>query len=163
MPRTDGVLETATEVLAKSRIGVLGQRVIDFWSVLAVKKPEVIITCEGGDDASIIAPGVPFISPERLDLRRKLWTNRSFSRLASVARRHLTALSVNPSDPLLLLAYCSTPEWEQLEHETGGAIRVIAQPSALKARLDDKIYARARLAARGLPVPRSIVGLGHGL
>lgn len=157
MSKIDDPCEVARDALSKFRIGVLGQRVIDFWPVFAFKKPEIIISCEGGDDASTMAPGIALVSPELVNQRRMLWTNRSLADLAKVAREDLSHLSISPSNPLVLLAYCGTPEWEQFEEETGGAIRVIAPLAALKARLDDKIYTRSGLAARALPVPRSVI------
>lgn len=149
--------EDIRNLLSKCLVGVLGQRVIDFWPVFALRKPDIIVTCEGGDDASAMAPGVLHISPEPVLFRRKHWTNGSLSELATSARGNLDQLLASPSHPLLFLAYCGTPEWEDVSQKMGGVIRLISPPSAIKLRLDDKIYARKELAARGLIVPQSIV------
>lgn len=157
MSQISTFLTDAARFIAASRIGILSQRVIDMWSILSLVNPEVVITCEGGNDPTILTPQALIISPERLDNHRKIWTNQSLADLVPLVRdRHFGSIGKDNA-PLTLLTYAATPAWEQFVTEQAGSIRLLAPSAGLKHRLDNKIRTRACLAAEGVPVPKYLI------
>ena len=133
---------------------MVGQRAIDFITLARIASLEVVILCEGGEDATRLAPNAYHISAEQFDSCRRQWTNASLGVIAEIATSRL-AVHTSHKDPMFLLSYAASWEWEQLANQSADSVRIVAPRAMLKTALDNKAYVRDRLAKARIPVPRS--------
>jgi predicted ATP-grasp superfamily ATP-dependent carboligase len=137
------------------QLAIIGQRVIDFWPILARRRPVVVATCEDGDEIEeFVGDGVTVISPEWLEARRRQWTNRSVGDLVTRAVPALNRALSDSVNHFVVFPYCATAEMDAYSRDR--AMRVAAIRAELKARLDDKIWMRSQLKALGLAVPNHV-------
>lgn len=150
-------ISSACHFLSNYRLGALGQRAVDFWSVSKLAPVEIFIMCEGGEDATLLAGNSLVASPEVEDKHRRVWSNRSIGGLVHLGRQGLDQiLNTDPERPIYILAYSATSEWEHFVAESSIPCKLVAPPALLKDALDNKIHVRSQLSKLGLPVPQSV-------
>ena len=142
--------------LTQARLGWLGQRATDVIPLLQLTNLDLIVTCEGGEDAAWLArqAGAALVALEHRERVRRVWSNASLDLLAGLDWMDNAAHQARRTDEqtLSLVAYCATPRWEARAHQPASKVRLLAPPASLKHLLDDKWAFRAQMAAQGLPV-----------
>jgi hypothetical protein len=134
---------------------------MSFLSILATQRPVdalagfhgapgCVVTCEGGPDADAVAQrlGCPVRSLERRVGVRRAWTNES-------VRETLALLDERDLEPGgKLIPYSSSAASESFAAAAGA--RLFSCQSALKARLDNKLFMRRVLDGIGVRVPEHV-------
>jgi hypothetical protein len=155
-------VDGAERLLQQERLVCVGQRAVDFLSLLRYARPELLLACEGGPEAAAISAEfqVPLATMEECGLRRR-WSGPAVEQLLAFAPAVARLVGFrrqggSGSRHLWIVPYLSTPGWQRLVDDTPG-LRLLAPRPSLTTALENKTQLRARLRAAAFPVPPSCV------
>jgi len=145
-----------------TEFGFQGLRAADSIAVEASLPLSFIVACDWGMDGSKWNTRLKYFAVERDSGKRIVWTHTSIveaykCKWGTEIKAYLTSSDV----PRIIVPYRSTEFLEQLASESSGRISILANPLALKTRLDDKVAFRQEAENRGIPVaPGETIQIG---
>lgn len=126
------------------RFAFAAQRPSDALALGRSDSPALLLTCEGGESAAVVARGLgaKLIAVEDQTLSRRAWSNEDLSLVLErlPPRRE--------DDPVQLLSYAMSPRAELAARRSGYSIA--GPPGTLKEHLDRKDVARELFSRAGL-------------
>ncbi|MEK6712369.1 MAG: ATP-grasp domain-containing protein [Nitrospinota bacterium] len=138
---------------ASARFGFQGLRAADAIAVEECLPLEFLIACDWGLDGPRWDARLRFFSAERGSARRIVWTHSSLvEAYDGPLGAEMRAFLRRDGSPRFVVPYRSTEFLARLAAESGGQLAILANPLALKARLDDKVAFREEAQRRGLEV-----------
>lgn len=145
-----------------AEFGFQGLRAADSIAVESSLPLSFIVACDWGMDGPKWNARLKYFAVERDSGKRIVWTHTSIveayrGEWGTEIKAHLTSGEI----PRIVVPYRSTEFLEQLASESGGRISILANPLALKTRLDDKVAFRQEAENRGIAVaPGETIPIG---
>ncbi|MBT5369880.1 MAG: ATP-grasp domain-containing protein, partial [Nitrospinaceae bacterium] len=145
-----------------AEFGFQGLRAADSIAVESSLPLSFIVACDWGIDGPKWNSRLKYFAVEKDTGKRIVWTHTSIveaykGEWGTKIQAHLTS----GETPRIVIPYRSTEFLEQLASESDGRISILANPLALKTRLDDKVAFRQEAEERGIAVaPGETIAIG---
>lgn len=152
----------ASAVPAGATFGFQGLRAADSITVENIVPLDFLIACDYGLDGPEWDRRLRYFAVERGQKRRVVWTHASLVEAYKGALgAQIRAFLAQRDGAQYIIPYRSTEFLASLAGESGGRLRILANPVALKTRLDDKALFRQQAVRAGIAVPPgAVVALG---